>query len=110
MVEIPRTPDSLRLRQNIRLELASQRAIAGLDLDDSVLDGLAESIAANIEYGFEIRWSPQWVKEGDPNRWEEGANEQTKYFVECLHCNRVTVHHTKSDADAWWAAHRQDHR
>jgi hypothetical protein len=52
--------DFTRLVGNIREELHAQNALRGLELPSELIDELAEKIAVNIDYAFEVRWSPRW--------------------------------------------------
>jgi hypothetical protein len=49
-----------RLVGNIREELQAQDALQDLGLAPEVLTQLAASVAANIDYAFDVRWSPRW--------------------------------------------------
>lgn len=86
MPSAPSPDDFDRLVGNVRDELQSQNAMGGHGLTDEVLDRLASAIAVNVDYGFDVRWAPNWVKPGQPHAWqdEEGA------FAECVDC-RVRI-------------------
>lgn len=106
MTDVPYPTDYDRMRDNIRDELAAQKAMADLPLDDVTLDRMADGIATNLDYAFSVAWAPRWVKEGNPHRWVEGP----QHFVECLRCQRITAHQSGDEADAWWEAHvRAEH-
>jgi hypothetical protein len=62
----PESDDYARLVGNITDELFAQNALRDLGLADDVLRSLAESIAVNVDYAFEVRWSPRW--EGNADR------------------------------------------
>ena len=110
MTDIPYPTDLERLRDNIRAELQAQRAMRDLDLDDATLDGLADGITSNVDYGFSVKWEPKWVHGDEPHRWTEQPGEApTKWFVECVRCKRITAHDSQAEADAWWERHASDH-
>src|SRR5437016_1672336 len=58
VTDIPYPTELERLRNNIRAELHAQRALRDLDLDDATLDGLADGITSNVDYGFSVKWEP----------------------------------------------------
>ena len=106
MREVSPFDDADRLRLAVRDELAVQYAIGQRDLStEQWLDSLAEMVSARIDYGFDIRWNPDWVENGAPHTW----TEQGEHFVECLKCQRTTAHSTHEDADAWYRAHLAAH-
>lgn len=90
-----------RLRDAIRDELSAQHGIRGLEIDSEWLDTLADSVSSRVEYGFDVEWNPRWVRPGEPQRWEEDG----EFYVECLKCRRVTIHHTYEDGTSWFTAH-----
>jgi hypothetical protein len=49
-----------RLTDNIREELNAQNALLALGLSTNRITDLANAIAINIDYAFEVRWSPRW--------------------------------------------------
>ena len=49
---------------NVTDELRSQNALRNLDLPAALIEEVARAIAINIDYAFELRWSPRW--EGRP--------------------------------------------
>jgi hypothetical protein len=53
-----------RLTANILDELRAQNALADLGLADDQLEQVAQAVAVNVDYSFEVRWSPRW--EGRP--------------------------------------------
>jgi hypothetical protein len=109
MVEVPYPDDNERLINNIREELLAQRALSDLPITDQQIAHVAVSIASNVEYGFEVRWAPRWVKGDDPHHWVEG-DEQLRYFMECLRHKRITMHESEAEAADWWAEHlRSEH-
>ncbi len=59
VTDIPYPTDLERLRDNVRAELQAQSAMRDLDLDDVLLDGLADAITSNVDYGFSVRWEPR---------------------------------------------------
>lgn len=79
------SPDDFdRLMGNVREELQAQNAMDGLGLSEDALDRLAEAIAVNVQYVFDVRWAPR-LKEGEPHAWEEGGAA----FAECVPCRIV---------------------
>jgi hypothetical protein len=53
-----------RLVGNVTEELQAQNALQELNLSEEIIGTLAWAIVANIEYAFDVRWSPRW--EGQP--------------------------------------------
>jgi hypothetical protein len=110
MADVQYPTDLERLRDNIRGELQAQRAMRDLALDDATLDGLADAITSNVDYGFSVKWAPRWVHGEEPHRWTEPTGgAPTTWFVECLRCARITAHPSQADSDAWWARHALEH-
>ena len=105
MREVQRIDDVQRLQRAVRAELQAQTAMQNVVLDISVLDRLACGVAAHVDYGFDVRWAPKWVKAGDAHRWSEDGEE----FVECLVCGRTTAHAIAGEADEWYTGHRTEH-
>lgn len=106
MTDVPYPDDIDRLVENIRTEINAQLGMARIELPSETVEQLASAIAANIDYAFDFRWRPRWVKDGEPHHWQrstESGGEQ--YFIECLRCKRITVHPTADDATAWYAEH-----
>ena len=79
-----------------------------LPLDEIVIDRLAEGIADNIEYAFEVHWAPRWAKSGEPHRWTETTEGRDQYFVECLGCRKLWVFPSAAEADSCWEGHVQE--
>ncbi len=104
--------DLERLKSNIREELAAQSALRDLGLDESSLDGLANSIAVNIEYAFDVKWAPRCVKPGDAHYWSEPSAELPtgeNHFAECLLCEWISSHNaTRRDAERRYGRHFQN--
>ena len=108
MSEVPYPSDGERLLGNIREEIQAQSAGSSLRLTDEDVERLAISIASNVEYGFDVRWAPRWIKGDDPHRWVEGPDTTNPtYFVECLRHKRITMHESETDATNWWSGHVQ---
>jgi hypothetical protein len=108
MTEVPYPTVDERLAGNIKEELTAQRAMSDLPLTDQQIDQLASAIRSNVLYGFEVRWSPRWVKGDDPHHWVEDADSaHPKYFVECLRHERITVHDSEAAATEWWSEHQR---
>lgn len=105
MAEVPYPNDFDRLRANIREELSAQRAMGDLPLDQIVIDRLADGIASNIEYAFDVHWAPKWAKNDEPHRWTEAVEGRDQYFVECLRCRKVWVFPSVAEADSRWEQH-----
>lgn len=95
------------LRDNVRDELVVQNGMGSLGLTDEVIDRLAEQVAVNIDYAFALRWSPDWVKDGDLHRWT--ADE--RFFARCPDCLIDSPSSVSPlSADEWIAEHRrQEH-
>ncbi|MGQ5261978.1 hypothetical protein ACTWLT_14605 [Micromonospora sp. ZYX-F-536] len=89
MPELPPIDTFERLTENIRDEIVAMNVPLNLQLDDATLGNLAESIAINITYAFDVEWAPKWVKAGQPHRWQEDNPGGTTYHVECLACGAV---------------------
>lgn len=106
---MPYPSDSDRLRGNIREELRAQTAMGDLPLDEIVIERLAEGIANNVEYAFEVRWSPRWVKDDEPHRWTESSEGRDEHFLECARCRKLWVFQSATEADSWWERHVQGH-
>ena len=80
-----------------------------MELNQTTVDNLVAGIAANIDYAFEFRWRPRWLKDGDAHRWTEGSeSDEPRHFVECLACKRITVHACVDEATAWYVTHTED--
>ena len=107
-MEIERPSDQHRLRESVRKEVEAQNALMGLNLDSETVDNLAWAVSSTIEYGFNVEWSPKWVKARDPHHWQE-PNENSPsgewHLRECLECGRTTRHATTEEADADYRAH-----
>jgi hypothetical protein len=54
-----------RLVGNVTEELQAQNALQELNLSAEIIGTLAWAIVANIEYAFDVRWSPRPPK--NPN-------------------------------------------
>ncbi|MET8234317.1 hypothetical protein ABZS77_26955 [Micromonospora sp. NPDC005298] len=89
MPELPPIDTFERLTANIRGEIVAMNVPMNLKLDDATLGNLAESIAINITYAFDVEWAPKWVEAGQPHRWQEDHPGGTTYHVECLACGAV---------------------
>jgi Zn ribbon nucleic-acid-binding protein len=105
MREVQRIDDLERLRLAVREELQAQAAMNDVMLNIPLLDRMASGVAAQVDYGFDVRWAPKWVKTGDAHRWTEDGEE----LVECLVCGRTTAHLPPAEADEWYADHRSQH-
>ncbi len=75
-----------RLTGNVLEELRAQNAMRGLGLEDDLLAGIAEQVAVNVDYAFECRWAPRWVREGQPHSWMEVVEGEERFHSECLTC------------------------
>ena len=89
---------SSRLLENITDELRAANAMMSLGLEDPVVQGLAEAVAANLEYVFSFRWSPSW----NPHQWRE----QDVHFTECVECGWLWSSPTAEDGLAAFEEHR----
>ncbi len=58
-----------RLTENIRTELLAVNALLNVGLSPEQIDRMAWAIATNIDYAFEVRWSPRWEgrRDGEPD-------------------------------------------
>ena len=52
--------DFERLIGNIREELQAQNALRNIRLSQELIGELAECIASNLDYAFEVKWAPRW--------------------------------------------------
>lgn len=109
MTDVPYPNDFDRLVANIRTEIDAQMAMSQVELDESVIQHLAEGIASSIDYAFEFHWRPRWVKSGDAHHWNEDSESGQQYFVECLRCTRITRHPSALEGDAWYVQHCREH-
>lgn len=53
-----------RLTANVLEELRAQNELLELRLNDEQLPRLAKAIAVNVDYAFDVRWSPRWEGRG----------------------------------------------
>ncbi len=92
------------LRANVRAEVLVQNGMWSLGLSDETVDRLAESIAVNVDYAFSIRWSPDWVKDGDLHQWDDDG----EHFARCPECLIDSpASPSEPAARAWVAEHRR---
>ena len=61
----PESQDHARLVDNITDELLAQNALRDLGLTDDVLRSIAAAVATNVDYAFDVRWSPRWEGHAD---------------------------------------------
>jgi hypothetical protein len=94
-----------RLTENILDELVSCNGLMALGLDDRTLRELAKQVAVNIDYAFNVTWSPNWVKSGEPHVWSETSSTGVTHFAECLLCGAVMAEPTREAAQAAYRDH-----
>jgi hypothetical protein len=107
--ELERPGDLDRFRENVLTELQAQNAMQDLNLPQNQLESLADAIAANADYAFEIKWSPRWVKGSEPHRWAEDDDASPSgkwFFSECLSCGRLTKSSSEQESLDDYAQHR----
>ena len=110
VTEVPYPDDIERLVDNIRTEVNAQLAMAGVDLEQPVIENLAAGIASSIDHAFEFHWRPSWAQRGDAHRWSEVSDSGVeRHFVECLRCKLITVHAVAAEGDAWYSQHIREH-
>ena len=101
--EHPYPDDHQRLRFAVRDELAAQHGIGRRCADDAWIEVLADMVVARIDYGFDVRWAPTWLKGSQVHRWIEDG----EHYVDCVRCRRLTSHASDADATAWHAEHER---
>lgn len=92
----------------VRDEMQVQNGIMGSQLDEVTVDNLAAMVGSRIDYGFNVKWAPKWVKPGEPHQWQESDESSPSgewHFRECLVCGRMTRHADSDEADADYMAH-----
>ncbi|MGV9804570.1 hypothetical protein [Micromonospora chersina] len=107
MPEQPPIDTFQRLADNIRGELVAMNIPLNLRLDDATLENVAEAIATNITYAFDVTWAPKWVKAGQPHRWQEDNSGSRVYYVECLGCGTVFGEASAEAAEASYRDHQR---
>jgi len=108
MRKVEPSPDLDRFRTVVDEEVRLVADMAG-GLPDLVMENLASCVVAQVDYGFDVRWSPNWARPPHPHVWwEKNPARGTEFFAECLMCGETTAHRTEDERDAWYAAHRAD--
>ena len=103
--ELPPIDNFERLTENILDELVSFNGLMVLGLEDRTLRELAKQVAVNIDYAFNVTWSPKWVKSGEPHVWSEASSTGVCHFAECLLCGVVMTQPTREAAQAAYRDH-----
>lgn len=70
------------LIDNIRTEVDVQNVALGLGLTGEAVGNLADCIAAEVLYAFEVDWAPDWLKPGGVHAWESSG----EHFSLCGIC------------------------
>ncbi len=108
MPQLPPIDNFGRLIDNIHDELVVKNIMLNLDLNDQTLKILAEDVAINIDYAFDVRWSPDWVRKGDPHAWHEETDSILNHFAECVTCGAVFAEQTSNEAQAAYRLHASE--
>lgn len=106
MPELPPIDTFGRLTEHIQDELVAMNVPLNLQLDAATVGDLAESIAVNITYAFEVKWAPKWVKAGQPHRWQEATPDAKTHYVECLACGAVFADASAEAAEVSYRDHQ----
>jgi hypothetical protein len=96
-----------RIVDNIDAELSVQSALRELDWPKELVHELAQHVAANLTYVFDVRWNPR-LRSDESHRWSEPGDSPgaTLYFAECLTCGNVSEAHAEDAAGELFNAHR----
>lgn len=99
-----------RAIDNVTDELDTQAAMRDLHWPEGLTRQLAEAIVSNLDYAFDIRWRPRWVKPGEPHHWSETGEDpdDTLYFTECLACGQIFESGSEASAQTAYQAHRAE--
>jgi hypothetical protein len=63
-------------------EMRWKDAFLELNVPDEALMALAEAVANRISYAFAVKWSPDWVEDGKPHKW----NDDEGWHARCNDC------------------------
>lgn len=89
-------------RGNVLTELQVQNGVLQLGLADAVLADLADAVTANADYAVDIKWSPDWIKPGEPHVWMDDDGT----YARCNDCVAESpASASRADAHAWHASH-----
>lgn len=94
------------LQSNILEQLDAENALRDLGLEAQAMESLAWALTANIQYAFDVRWSPKWVPKGSPHIWTQ-SGETFALCNECLAESRALS--SAKQARSWFASHRTIH-
>jgi hypothetical protein len=94
------------LEDNVRREIEVQNAMGSLGLTDQQIKSLAWAITAEVDYAFDVRWSPDWVGPGEAHVWVDGG----QVFARCGQCMQESPPlATKALAREWFVEHNKTH-
>lgn len=88
-------------------ELRHASAFYGdLELTDEQLASLAWAVTTRLDYAFNVRWDPDWVKEGEAHTWVEDG----QVFARCTRCLAMSPPCADREAAvAWHVEHAKTH-
>lgn len=86
------------LYDNVLSELDNQNWGSNLGLTSAALEQLAWAVTASIDYAFDVRWSPDWVRPGAPHVWHDGDG----WHARCNVCLAESPASTDEDAVRGW--------
>ena len=92
------------LRDAIQDEIGVAAAMMNrVELGEQFIERLAWAVATRLDYAFQFRWNPDWLKPGDIHAWSEDA----EWFARCGVCLADSPP-SKSNAEAkqWVRGHR----
>lgn len=93
------------LYDNVLSEMDNQNWSRNLGLTSAALEQLASAVTASIDYAFDVRWSPDWVKPGTPHVWRDGDG----WHARCNACLAESPASTSEDAvQGWFTQHDRE--
>ncbi len=96
------TPVLRMLYDAVLDEMKAMNAFHQLGASGEALPVLAWAVTDRIDQAFDVKWSPNWVKSGEPHTW----SDEQGYHALCNVCLAESGPKDTADTAAnWFAAH-----
>lgn len=94
------------LRINILTEVRAINAALRLGLDEPATERMADAVAAEVLYSFDVDWAPDWLTPGSVHSWHEAGAHYARCGI-CLADSPATP--TEAAAVKWARDHESSH-